>query len=187
LRQVFSEDNVNIEHVEMLMRQYVSNPDEWMKFAKFDKYRYTRNLVDQGNGKYNLMLVCWQEGHKSPVHDHSDSHCFMKSLEGTLVETRFAWPDDSEGSNLENVEKVKPLKEIGTTKLTLNDVCYINDSLGLHRLGIESNTERAVTLHLYCPPINSCYTFDQGTGNKNHCKVTFWSKYGQKVNQMEKN
>ncbi|EGV95512.1 Autophagy-related protein 12 [Cricetulus griseus] len=25
--------------------------------------RYTRNLVDQGNGKFNLMILCWGEGH----------------------------------------------------------------------------------------------------------------------------
>ena len=26
-------------------------------------FRYTRNLVDQGNGKFNLMILCWGEGH----------------------------------------------------------------------------------------------------------------------------
>lgn len=25
--------------------------------------RYTRNLVDEGNGKFNLMILCWGEGH----------------------------------------------------------------------------------------------------------------------------
>ena len=36
--------------------------------------RYTRNLVDEGNGKFNLMLLCWGEGHASAVHDHADAH-----------------------------------------------------------------------------------------------------------------
>uniref|UniRef100_A0A8C9G615 Cysteine dioxygenase n=1 Tax=Pavo cristatus TaxID=9049 RepID=A0A8C9G615_PAVCR len=31
--------------------------------------RYTRNLVDNGNGKFNLMILCWGEGHgKDPSH-----------------------------------------------------------------------------------------------------------------------
>jgi len=189
LNQVFSEDDVNIEYVEMLMRQYVSNPVEWRKYAKFDRYRYTRNLVDEGNGKFNLMLLCWGEGQHSSVHDHSDAHCFMKVLEGSLLETRFAWPD-AEASNSETGEEehvVKPLKEIGTTPLPLNDVCYINDSMGLHRAENNSHTEPAVSLHLYCPPYDSCHAFDQRTGNKISCKVTFWSKFGQKVNQKEDN
>ena len=25
--------------------------------------RYTRNLVDEGNGKFNLMILCWGENH----------------------------------------------------------------------------------------------------------------------------
>jgi len=27
------------------------------------------------------MLLCWGEGHVSSVHDHADSHCFMKVLQ----------------------------------------------------------------------------------------------------------
>ena len=55
-------------------------------------YRYTRNLVDTGNEKYNLMALCWGEGHGSSIHDHSGSHCFVKMLDGSLKETLFEWP-----------------------------------------------------------------------------------------------
>lgn len=40
--------------------------------------RYTRNLVDEGNGRYNLIVLCWDSGQGSGIHDHADSHCFMK-------------------------------------------------------------------------------------------------------------
>lgn len=39
LRIVFEDDNVNIELVNSLMRAYKSNPLDWKKFAKFDKFR----------------------------------------------------------------------------------------------------------------------------------------------------
>ena len=42
--------------------------------------RYTRNLVDRGNGRYNLIVLCWDSGQGSSIHDHGDSHCFMKVL-----------------------------------------------------------------------------------------------------------
>lgn len=58
--------------------------------------RYTRNLVDAGNGKFNLMILCWGEGHGSAIHDHADAHCFMKMLKGELCEVRYAWPDGLE-------------------------------------------------------------------------------------------
>ncbi|VDQ07485.1 unnamed protein product [Trichobilharzia regenti] len=41
---------------------------------------YTRNLVDEGNGKYNLLLLCWSGGQKTGIHDHAGSHCFVKAI-----------------------------------------------------------------------------------------------------------
>lgn len=39
-----------------------SKEEDWQKFAIFDPAKYTRNLVDDGNGKFNLMVLCWGEG-----------------------------------------------------------------------------------------------------------------------------
>lgn len=82
----------------------------------FFRFRYTRNLVDRGNGKYNLMALCWGEGHGSAIHDHADAHCFMKMLQGELQEIRFEWPK-SDG---------EVLVETGRSNLPTNGVCYIN-------------------------------------------------------------
>lgn len=171
LRKVFASDDVNIELVDYLMKSYKSNPADWKQYAKFDRFRYTRNLVDTGNDKYNLILLCWGEGHGSAIHDHADSHCFMKMLQGNLEEVRFGWPK-AEGDKLE---------EISRCRLGHNEVCYINDSLGLHRVENTSHTEPAVSLHLYCPPYNMCSTFNQSTGQRSTCKVTFWSINGQRT------
>lgn len=39
LHEVFSSDRVNIEYVNHLMLSYQSNPAEWKKFAKFDRFK----------------------------------------------------------------------------------------------------------------------------------------------------
>lgn len=39
LHKVFESDRVNIEYVNHLLLSYKSNPSEWKKFAKFDRYR----------------------------------------------------------------------------------------------------------------------------------------------------
>ena len=69
-----------------LSNSYKSNPGDWRKYAKFDKYKYTRNLVHEGNGKFNLMLLCWAPGNQSSIHDHANAHCFVKVLDGSLRE-----------------------------------------------------------------------------------------------------
>ncbi|KAJ8401624.1 hypothetical protein AAFF_G00379410 [Aldrovandia affinis] len=172
LNQIFASDYVNVEEVQNIMEAYESKPQEWAKFAKFDQFRYTRNLVDVGNGKYNLMILCWGEGHGSSIHDHTDSHCFMKMLQGHLKETLYEWPDHkSHGEMAQKSQRI----------LQENQCAYISDSLGLHRVENVSHTESAVSLHLYSPPFQQCNTFDQRTGHKNTVKLTFWSKFGERT------
>ncbi|XP_062854979.1 cysteine dioxygenase type 1 [Trichomycterus rosablanca] len=172
LHKIFESDSVNVEEVQSIMEAYESNPQEWMKFAKFDQYRYTRNLVDEGNGKFNLMILCWGEGHGSSIHDHTDSHCFLKLLQGQLKETLFEWPDGkAHGSMVPKCQRI----------LQENQCAYINDSIGLHRVENVSHTECAASLHLYSPPFEHCQAFDQRTGHKNTVKMTFWSKLGQRT------
>lgn len=100
-------------------------------------FRYTRNLVDAGNGKFNLMILCWGEGHASAIHDHADSHCFMKMLKGELREIRYSWPKDTgidttEEANIGNSNESDDeyaddeLQEIGRSAMELNSVAYIN-------------------------------------------------------------
>lgn len=156
------------------------------------KFRYTRNLVDAGNGKFNLMLICWGEGHGSAIHDHSDSHCFMKMLKGELCETRYAWPKnhqfiennkdgDINGYTTNDIDyDGEELEEMSRSVMETNGVCYINDTLGLHRVENPSHTDSAVSLHLYCPPFNTCSIFNKKTGTQTKCQVTFWSKYGKR-------
>lgn len=49
-------DDVDTLDIQRLMEQYVSNPEEWRPFALGDNSRgYTRNLIDEGNGKSNLV------------------------------------------------------------------------------------------------------------------------------------
>lgn len=173
IRILFEDDNINVEEVQAFMESYKSNPGEWASYAMFDPHRYTRNLVDEGNGKYNLIVLCWSEGQGSSIHDHADSHCFMKVLDGELQETKFAWPSKQDHK--------KPMEVTGTKLYERDQVTYINDSVGLHRVENVSHSDVAVSLHLYIPPIEICRTFDQRTGHKRKCQVTFWSKFGART------
>ncbi|XP_043103312.1 cysteine dioxygenase type 1 isoform X2 [Puntigrus tetrazona] len=146
LHKIFESDSVNVEEVQSIMESYESKPHEWMKYAKFDQY--------------------------SSIHDHTDSHCFLKLLQGQLKETLFDWPD----------RKLQAGMKQKTQQVLLENQCaYINDSLGLHRVENVSHTETAVSLHLYSPPFQTCQTFDQRTGHRNSVKMTFWSKFGERT------
>jgi cysteine dioxygenase len=53
----------------------------------------------------------------------------------------------------------------------MNKVTYMADSLGLHEIGNPSQTEYAVSLHLYTPPnaaVRGCHVFEEGSGERRH-------------------
>jgi cysteine dioxygenase len=60
----------------------------------------------------------------------------MKVLKGTLLETRFSYPDATSGP--------KPIKE---TTYHENEVTYMADELGLHKISNLDHERLAVSLH----------------------------------------
>ena len=49
-------DEVDPIEIQKLMARYVSDPKEWGSYALADASKtYTRNLIDEGNGKSNLV------------------------------------------------------------------------------------------------------------------------------------
>lgn len=178
LLEIFDSDEVNIDEVEELLCAYHTNRTDWKKFAKFDPYKYTRNLVHEGNGKFNLMLLCWAPGNQSSIHDHADAHCFVKNLDGVLKETRYYWPDEKSTEDGGVVES-------GSVHVKPDDVSYMSDELGLHRVENTSHSNPAVSLHLYSPPFKSCQMFDERTGKALRVPMTFWSKYGEKIHRKK--
>lgn len=56
-------EDVDVNDLMNLMRSYSSQKSDWQNFALGDPSRsYTRNLVDEGNGKANLLILVWSPG-----------------------------------------------------------------------------------------------------------------------------
>lgn len=162
--------------LESLLKDYRSEEGAWHDFAfKDTNQTFTRNLVNRGNGSYNLLVVVWSPGRESVIHDHANSHCIMKILKGTLTETRYAWP---------NTTKPAPMKTTQCTTFGQNEVTYMADTLGLHKISNPDPKEFAVSLHLYTPPnaaIDGCQIFNAATGEATHVTVyNYYSIYGRR-------
>jgi cysteine dioxygenase len=174
LYKAFGEETVDPDRIKDLLEAYKSNPRDWKKYVFFDPHRYTRNLIDNGNGKFNLFALCWSEGQGSSIHSHSDAHCFVKILHGSLKETLFEWPNSDSADE-------QPMQQMAVHTYGQNGVTYINDTIGLHRMENPSNSEGTVSLHLYTPPFVLCNKFDELTGQTSSVKMSFWSCYGSRT------
>lgn len=170
-------EDIDIDHIKKIMDDYVSDEAEWGKFALSDATRgYTRNGIVNINGNANLLILVWTPGKGSAIHDHANAHCCMKILKGKLLESLYDIPE-SEGQEM---------VPHSVTVLNRNEVGYISDKIGLHKISNASEKDFAVSLHLYTPPYASlygCSTYESRTSVKHHVAMNkYYSWQGKLVN-----
>src|SRR5262245_2241975 len=57
-------------------------------YVRFGHDCYRRNKVHAGQG-YEVLVLCWRSGQRSPIHDHRGSACALFVVEGAATETVF--------------------------------------------------------------------------------------------------
>ncbi|KAJ5694732.1 hypothetical protein N7536_005144 [Penicillium majusculum] len=179
--------DVDPMEIQLLMERYLSNSDEWASYALGDASRtYTRNLIDEGNGKSNLLILVWSPGRGSTIHDHANAHCVMKVLKGKLQEDLYSWPDQEQIEN----GQISPPQLTKQTTYGENQVTYMSDKLGLHRISNPDQDNFAISLHLYTPPnaaIHGFGIYDERTGKARHIKQTnYYSFRGHRLDDGQK-
>ena len=124
----------------------------------WNEKKYTRNVVYRDN-KFEMLLLCWKIGHKSPIHDHNGSSCWMKILQGTAEERTYSYI--KENQNFKNI------KLINQSTLSATNYVYIDDEVGIHQVENTGKTN-LITLHIYAKPIGTClrYEFDRDLTSK---------------------
>lgn len=113
------------------------------EFRRFKPGSYQRNRVHL-NEHFELVVLCWEPGQSSSIHDHGRSNCLYLILDGSMEEDRFEL--DADGEPQKTGSKV-----YGRGGITLAPGHLI------HR--INNNTDaRLVTLHIYSPPLDEAVT-----------------------------
>lgn len=119
-------------------------------FGSWSSYFYTRNCIID-NEDFELILLCWEKGQLTPIHDHGGEECWVKVITGEFKETIYK-------KNISGEMLV-----IDSAVAKQNDVTYMIDFMGYHRLENVSN-QRSMSLHLYAKPIRNCNLFDENSG-----------------------
>jgi cysteine dioxygenase len=114
---------------------------------------YTRNLVFK-NEQFELMVLCWNKGQVSRIHNHADQRCWMSVVSGKLRGQNFS------------VEAIDESK--GFCKLKETDMFNLSDCLAakveleepIHQiLNLPQFAEPAVSVHIYSKPFDSCLAY----------------------------
>ncbi|MGY8942513.1 MAG: cysteine dioxygenase [Flavobacteriales bacterium] len=122
-------------------------PNAFEKYAYWSNDCYTRNCIADTE-KFELILICWCAGHQTSIHDHGGEECWVKVIEGEFKETVY------------KQDKMGALKLTKTKFSKKNEITYMKDFMGFHRLENSAN-KRSMSLHLYAKPIRSCNVFNE--------------------------
>jgi cysteine dioxygenase len=134
-------------------------PDTLSLYLTWDRQHYTRNLIDK-TPLYELIAICWEVGQVSSVHNHREQNCWMSVPVGRLlVENFHLLSQDLDHGRCQ-------LTPTDTFEMNLSRPCAVNPRDPVHRVvNAKQFGERAVSLHVYSRPFDTCvvYSPEQGT------------------------
>lgn len=122
---------------------------DFEEYASWSDEAYTRNCINRED-HYELLLLCWNPKQVTPIHCHNGEECWVLNLKGDFREIRFDEKSPDSGE----------LVEIQREEMPVGGISYMNDNMGFHSLE-NLSSERAMTLHLYMDPIESCRIYDE--------------------------
>jgi len=175
-----SDPKSNPECVSRLLEKLVLSPDEWERFVQFGEHYYTRNLLLL-NESFSIMLLCWNTNQHTPPHSHGDDkQSWFKVLRGELEMTVYK-DDVNERLKLCSESRVEP-EVAGTKTIKVKDpVQYEAPNDACHKLGNKSETDIAVSIHVYTPPYVQL-KYECSSGEMKQLPVVH---YGEMFNQIE--
>jgi cysteine dioxygenase len=148
-------------------------PDTLAPFLTWDRQHYTRNLIDK-TPLYELIAICWEVGQSSSVHNHRDQNCWMAVPIGRLLveNYRIVFQQIEEGRC--------ELETADTVEMNPAHPCAVDPLEPVHRvLNPREFNQRAVSLHVYSRPFDSCVVYSPEQGTCGEIKLHYTTEFGQ--------
>jgi cysteine dioxygenase len=165
------------ETVRKLLQDRPVDASSLSTYLTWDRQHYTRNLIDK-TPLYELLAICWEIGQASSVHNHRDQNCWMAVPIGRLqVENfRVIRQDLSVGSC--------ELVPADTIEMNIAQPCAVDPREPVHRvLNPRQFDERAVSLHVYSRPFDTCVVYSAEQGTCGEIQLHYHTAYGKSVSR----
>jgi DMSO/TMAO reductase YedYZ molybdopterin-dependent catalytic subunit len=116
------------------------------EYIRFGEPAYQRILVRAGRW-YHLWVMCWKNGQRSPIHDHSSSNCAVRVLRGTATVTDFEFAPNGH------------VKAVVSRDYPAGSVMANHDEQMHQVSNLQAGSMDLVTLHVYSPPLMRMGTY----------------------------
>jgi cysteine dioxygenase len=123
-------------------------------YLYFSLERYTRNLILK-TPIFELIAICWESGQKSAIHNHCDQRCWMAMAYGKVQVHNFRLVERDTATGFCELEP--------STQFTIEagKPQEVDPEEPIHQvINPGSFKSRAVTLHVYSAPYDTCEVYD---------------------------
>lgn len=142
------------ESILAFMRDHRVDVKSLAPYLYFSQEHYTRNLIHR-TSMFELIAICWESGQGSAIHNHCDQRCWMAVPYGKVQVLNFkvVRRDDSSGFC-----ELRPSTHYFIEPDSPQEV---DPEEPVHQVvNAASFGSRAVTLHVYSYPYETCEVYD---------------------------
>lgn len=170
------EESFQTQTMAEFLRKNMVDLNSLLPFMFFEKGCYTRNLI-YSTDQFELLLICWDVGCATPIHNHEGQNCWVHVYSGQLSFTNYKWLGCDRKTRSVNlkVDSHVPLAAEGSLSV-------IDEKDTIHCL-VNPLTcdQKAISLHIYSRPLSQCAIYD---AEKNLCfdePLLYYSMEGKQV------
>lgn len=179
---------ITLPRVSAYIRSVPVSREALAPYTWWDDDRYTRNLIYRDD-LFEVMTICWQPGQRTAAHTHNGQLGWMTVPEGnvTVENFRHVSCNAEENQNVVGIDCLGGATQITMERLEQSEfagagtVATVDKIHTIHRISNREASDRAVSLHIYSRPFDSCVAFDL---EKQRCfrrTLSYYSKFGQKL------
>jgi len=142
--------------VQNVMARHPVDPASLERFADFRPNKYTRNLAYRC-AKFEVLILCWDVGQTSRIHNHWDQQCWMAAPVGRLQVVNYRVVEGTGGAGHCKLARADDFW------MTPGNPGYVDPAKPIHTVGnpIETGVP-AMSIHVYSLPYDRCVIYSLG-------------------------
>ena len=137
-------------YAEVLSRSSFTD-EALQRYCRWNTRHYTRTCIHR-DANFELLLICYEPGQCTSVHDYDSQSAVIRAIKGEVVEEQFTILSNG------------MLRCVSEIHLFPGDASHLRNSSSIHRM-TNREGERAITLNLYSKPVSSWKVYDARTGS----------------------
>lgn len=171
--KTISDDDFTCDNVYNFLGDNPVAVDSIIKYFHWSPDFYTRNLIYK-DSRFEMMAICWEKGQVSRIHNHSDQKCWMTVPVGKLLGQNFAVEEMDES------RRFCRLRETDSFELSDCLAAKVELEEPIHQiLNLAEYDARAVSLHIYSKPYDSCLSYCRDTDTFKEVQLCYTSIGGK--------